>query len=65
MTKRNWVKVGVARNKETKRWHIIAVAEKGGEAKTSDDLTFATKAEAMEELERQIKTIGYPYEFIQ
>lgn len=57
------IKVGVARHKETKRWHILVVREGDslGRAQTSDELSFATEEEARTELDRQIKILGSAY----
>lgn len=57
------LKVGVARDKATKRWHIIVVRENdpSGRAHIHDDLIFDTEAEAKAELDRQIKLLGPPY----
>lgn len=61
------VNVGVACHKVTKRWHIIIVREgdTSGDCTTADELSFATKEEALDELNRQIKTCGYDYEYMQ
>lgn len=56
------VKVGVARHTQTKRWHILVVREGDTSGETSDELSFATKAEALEELHRQIEALGTFYD---
>ena len=56
------IKIGTARHRRNGRWYIIVVKEGNEQTITHDDaLSFATKAEADAELERQIKTLGPDY----